>query len=378
MKKWIYAAAAAMLAAGCAPQGGYILTGEVPEAWEGKPVTLFAVDAGAAEPLDSTTVSNGRFRLKGVLETPRHCRVAVYLDPENRADRNLTVTFPLFLDSTAVTAVCDASGSEPVFTLTGGATQGEWQAYRAALEPVAARRSRAFDDYVEAYYHRQDERAGVELARRVDACAAEARAFKTDYIRAHPASAVSLLTLRELSERQSTMPRDTLEALFGLLAPQLRESAAGRHTADLIRSRRIAEGEPLPDLLLTDAEGNQRQVSEFLRPGRYTLVEIWASWCAPCRSEIPFVRRAYANYHDKGFDVLYISIDSRAENWKQALGEEKMPWPQLLDTERKSFAAYETTAVPTSMLVDGQGRISLLNARGGWLDGALETIYDKR
>ena len=122
MKNWIYAALAALFATGCAPHGGYTLTGEVPEAWEGKPVVLFTTAAGQAEAIDSTTVANGKFRLQGVLDAPRNCRVAVYLDPENRSDRNLTVTFPVFLDSTAVNAVCDASKSDPVFTLAGGAT----------------------------------------------------------------------------------------------------------------------------------------------------------------------------------------------------------------------------------------------------------------
>lgn len=116
------------------------------------------------------------------------------------------------------------------------------------------------------------------------------------------------------------------------LAPQARESAAGRYAAACIRDKRIVEGQPLPDLELPDAEGVVRRVSDFIRPGHYTLVEIWASWCMPCRGEIPFVRRAYDRYHRKGFDVLYVSIDSDAGNWKQALGEEKMPWPQLLDT----------------------------------------------
>ena len=168
-----------------------------------------------------------------------------------------------------------------------------------------------------------------------------------------------------------------MESLLGALTPQLRESAAGRYTAAGIQGKRIVEGQPLPDLELPDAEGIVRRVSDFIRPGHYTLVEIWASWCMPCRGEIPFVRRAYEKYHRKGFDVLYVSIDSDAANWKRALDEEKMPWPQLLDTGRTSFSAYETTAVPTSILVDGEGRICRLNARGGWLDGALEEIYGK-
>ena len=207
MKNWIYAALAALFATGCAPHGGYTLTGEVPEAWEGKPVVLFTTDAGQAEAIDSTTVANGKFRLQGVLDAPRNCRVAVYLDPENRSDRNLTVTFPVFLDSTAVNAVCDASKSDPVFTLAGGATQTEWQAYRAALEPLAEERNRAFRDYVEAFYNGGDEAKGIELARRVDEKAGLIRDFKIAYVREHPASAVSLAIVQELCDRQSRLDR---------------------------------------------------------------------------------------------------------------------------------------------------------------------------
>ena len=212
MKNWIYAALAALFATGCAPHGGYTLTGEVPEAWEGKPVVLFTTDAGQAEAIDSTTVANGKFRLQGVLDAPRNCRVAVYLDPENRSDRNLTVTFPVFLDSTAVNAVCDASKSDPVFTLAGGATQTEWQAYRAALEPLAEERNRAFRDYVEAFYNGGDEAKGIELARRVDEKAGLIRDFKIAYVREHPASAVSLAIVQELCDRQSRLDRAQMES----------------------------------------------------------------------------------------------------------------------------------------------------------------------
>ena len=218
MKNWIYAALAALFATGCAPHGGYTLTGEVPEAWEGKPVVLFTTDAGQAEAIDSTTVANGKFRLQGVLDAPRNCRVAVYLDPENRSDRNLTVTFPVFLDSTAVNAVCDASKSDPVFTLAGGATQTEWQAYRAALEPLAEERNRAFRDYVEAFYNGGDEAKGIELARRVDEKAGLIRDFKIAYVREHPASAVSLAIVQELCDRQSRLDRAQMESLMDALA----------------------------------------------------------------------------------------------------------------------------------------------------------------
>lgn len=375
MKNYLYAALAALLAAGCAGHEGYTLTGEVPEAWEGKPVVLYTTDAGKAGAVDSTTVADGKFNLRGTFDTPRNCRAVVYLDPENRHDRNLMVSFPVFLDSTAVTAVCDASQSQPVFTLSGGATQGEWQAYNAALAPLAEARSRAFDAYVEAFYRNEDIARGIEAARGVDEKAARIRDFKIAYIREHPRSSVSLAVLQELCDRHPALTRKQMEELFGSLDARLRESEAGRYTQQLIGSRRILKGEKLPDLELTDAQGKTRRVSDFIRPGRYTLVEIWASWCNPCRADIPFVKKTYAKYHKKGFEVLYVSIDRKKDEWMEALDAEKMPWAQLGDPARQSFEAYETTAVPTSILVDGEGRIYRLNARGGWLDAALEEIY---
>lgn len=141
--------------------------------------------------------------------------------------------------------------------------------------------------------------------------------------------------------------------------------------------KRIVEGQPLPDLELPDAEGVVRRVSDFIRPGHYTLVEIWASWCMPCRGEIPFVRRAYDRYHRKGFDVLYVSIDSDAGNWKQALGEEKMPWPQLLDTAARVSRRMKPRPCRHLSSSTAKAGICRLNARGGWLDGVLEEIYGK-
>lgn len=257
MKNWIYAALAALFATGCAPHGGYTLTGEVPEAWEGKPVVLFTTDAGQAEAIDSTTVANGKFRLQGVLDAPRNCRVAVYLDPENRSDRNLTVTFPVFLDSTAVNAVCDASKSDPVFTLAGGATQTEWQAYRAGPRTAGGGAQPCIPRLCGGFLQRRGRGQRDRTGRRVDEKAGLIRDFKIAYVREHPASAVSLAIVQELCDRQSRLDRAQMESLMDALAPQARESAAGRYAAACIRDKRIVEGQPLPDLELPGCGGRR-------------------------------------------------------------------------------------------------------------------------
>ncbi len=377
MKNYFYAALAAFLTAGCASHEGYVLTGEVPEAWEGKPVVLYTADAGQPRAVDSTEVSDGKFRFRGRFDEPRSCRAAIFLDPANRGDRNTVMAFAVYLDSTAVSAVCDASQEEPSWTIAGGATQTQAQAYQAGLEPLAAAYSKAFRAYTKAFYYGEDLQAGVDMARKATEKSRERTAYTVRYIGEHPESVVSLVALQELCDRYTELTGEELNALYAGLSPRLRESEAGRYTERRIRDKRVAQGNPLPDIELQDLEQNVHRLSEYVRPGHVTLIEIWASWCNPCRGDIPYVKKAYDRYHKKGFDIVSISVDRSAERWKEAVAEEKMPWTQLRDHTGVCFPTFETTGVPTAILVDGEGRISKLNARGGWLFGALQEVYGK-
>lgn len=364
-------------AAACSPQRGYTLLGEVPEVWEGKSVVLYAVDAGTPEVLDSTTVADGRFRLQGKLATPRRCRGIVYLDPDDRTSRSTQAAFDVLLDSTQVTVRCDARQGTPVFTLSGGASQEALQGFRREVAPQSEEYGRLFDEYVETFYHQRNFQDGIGLARRLSQINAEILRRKIGYIRSHPASGVSLQLAEEVLNNPAAPSRNTLSELVGGLDTQLRSSAPGQRLEERIRTKRMLCGEQLPDLTVNDPQGNPHRLSELLRPGSCTLVELWASWCSPCRDEIPYLKEAYGLYHRQGFDIVGISVDSQVAAWKEALEGEKMAWRQFNDPTRESFAAFETGSVPTSILVDDQGRILLMDARAGWLGAALETMYDK-
>lgn len=367
--------AAGLAATACGPQRNYTLLGEVPEVWEGKTVVLYTVDAGEAEALDSTTVSDGRFRLQGELTTPRRCRAVVYLDPNNRTACDTRPSFDVLLDSTQVVAHCDTRQGNPHFSLSGGASQEALRAFRQTIAPLSEESGRLFDDYVETFYHRAERQEGIDLARRITQLDERILHGKIDYIRNNPTSGVSLCLYDEVLRSPAAPSRDTLASLFEGLAPALRMSAPGRHLEEQIRSRRMLRGEMLPDLTVTDPQGVPHRLSELLRPGSRTLVELWASWCSPCRDDIPYLREAYARYHGRGFDIIGISIDTQHDAWMQALAAERMSWRQFNDAARESFNAFETGSVPTSILVDDEGRILQLNARGGWLGADLERAY---
>ena len=201
--------------------------------------------------------------------------------------------------------------------------------------------------------------------------------FRKDHIRSHPESMVSVQVFNDLLESTAAFNKKESLSLFGSLAPSVRESVPGQRLLEKIQMRKIEMGAPCPDIEVEDRQGKVLSLSSLIADGSYTLVEIWASWCSPCRGEIPFIRRAYKKYHDQGLEVVSISINTDREDWEKALEQEKMPWHHVLDPTQKSFEAFETRAVPTSLLVGPDGRIVRTNARGGWLDAALEEIFDK-
>lgn len=102
--------------------------------------------------------------------------------------------------------------------------------------------------------------------------------------------------------------------------------------------------------------------------GKVIFVDFWATWCAPCRAELPRVKKAYADFHDKGLEVLGVSCDNEASQLQQFLDQNKdMPWPQLFDAKNPGWhplaKSYGIDAIPTMFLIDKKGILRSVDAR---------------
>ena len=137
-------------------------------------------------------------------------------------------------------------------------------------------------------------------------------------------------------------------------------------------------GQQYTDLEMPDPEGKLHKISDLVGEGKRVLVDFWASWCGPCRAEMPKVLEAYNKYHAKGFEVIGISLDEKKEAWVKAIAQINMPWMQVSDLKGwKSAAApaYKIDAIPDNVLIDPQGKIIERALRGKSLHYHLQKIF---
>jgi peroxiredoxin len=135
-------------------------------------------------------------------------------------------------------------------------------------------------------------------------------------------------------------------------------------------------GKDYIDLAMAGPDGVMHRISEYLGKG-YLLVDFWASWCGPCRRELPNVKRAYEKYHSKGFDVLGISFDTKKEAWLKAINDLGLTWNHISDLkgwESEAAKQYAVTGIPCTILLDANGKIVASNLYGEKLEETLSEL----
>lgn len=135
------------------------------------------------------------------------------------------------------------------------------------------------------------------------------------------------------------------------------------------KTEAIKVGKPAPELILPMPNNKDLALSSL--KGKVVLIDFWASWCGPCRKELPNVKKVYEKYKSKGFEIYGVSLDKEREAWLQAISEEKLTWPQVSDLkfwQSEAAQIYAVQSIPFTVLIDKEGTIIATELRGAELE----------
>lgn len=345
MKKILILAAAAALCS-CAGKNQYVIKGDI----AGATGTAYLFDE-QQNVVDSAAIDNGSFRFKGTADAP----VVRYI-ADTRGESPATFSTMLILEPGTVTITDDAENPQ-----------------RKAVSGTPAN----------------------------DASAAYAKAGNAlvDEYR-NPATTVER---REAIEKEyDQLTRTTVEAnrdnYFGalMLAQQLGYELTGQELLDeialfspamqqtelLTKLKTNAEqklktevGQPYMNIEQNNADGQTVSLKSVIEnpANKYTLVDFWASWCAPCMREVPHLKKTYDAFHKKGFEIYGVSFDKDRDAWLGAIDQNDMGWihvSELAGFDNQAATDYAVQGIPSNFLVDAQGVIVASNLRG-------EALYEK-
>ncbi len=351
MKKIVLSLAiASLFAASCAGGGeSYHVTGVVTNS-ELEGSTIYLQQFGSTLKSDSAIVVDGVFEMKGVSETPMLYTV-------NYAKKSALMSTGAKATATIDTDITIEQGGDVVTINKMQAELGEIsQAFRAFSKE---NKDRAAQKEEYAKYNEKSE------AVRQSYLAANSENLVGAYIIANKVS--SRLTLEEI---------DSLIAIAPL--------AANMYRVDLYRFYKMQESETSPgaqyrDFSAVDMEGNALKLSDYVGKGSYVLVDFWASWCGPCRGEMPNLKAIYEKHKDNGLILLGVNVwDRGKEACLKAMEEEDMTWPILyVANDRTPTDIYGITGIPTIILFAPDGTIVNRKARGEKLAELIDETFAK-
>jgi peroxiredoxin len=205
----------------------------------------------------------------------------------------------------------------------------------------------------------------------------ERQQLRLAFIKANPSSSFAIKVLRDYAG--ITIKPGVIEPIYNNLDPEIRSSNEGLQFAERIRIAKYTSiGSEAPDFEMEDMNGDNLKLSDFR--GKYLLLDFWASWCMPCRTEHPFMRKVYAEYKDKGFEIFAVSLDQagKKEAWVNAIKKDQITWPQVSDLQfynNKAAILYGIHAISQNFLLDKDGKIIAKNLRGQALESFLKKIF---
>ena len=322
--------------------------------------------------VDSTVVKDGKYAFVGMIDASDYCNISIGIDDQGFPRSYATVVIE---PGATVTVTTDADGKTRVSgTASNEALQQHTDADKAITDQIMAIRGQ-----LDAEGTNPEE--AEALRAKWDTLLEEMYENDHQFVKnnINDPGAWSLLYNAGVSATNGENPVARMKELIAGADERTKQLGDYKVIVDRIETlERTMEGQPFTDLEMDTPNGGKMKLSDYAGKGKYILVDFWASWCGPCKAEMPNVVKCYHKYKDRGLDIVSISLDSNKDRWVKAVDEWGMPWHHMSDLKGwdcEGAKVYGVTGIPHMMLLDKDGKILARGLYGESLYAKLAEIF---
>ena len=362
MKKLTYVLAATLLAACNSGNNGYTITGTVEGANDGDMVYLQGVEGRQLVKLDSAVIKNGTFTFTGKQDTA----VNRYLTYKNNEDNGMAMDFFLENGKIAIQLTKDNDAA------TGTPNNDAYQEIRTQLNSLMKQMETLYSALSDTTLtDEQREAKGKEIEGLQEKMIGVAK----DGIAKNITNPVGIHLLKQNYYYMDVNELDPLMPQIPAMYDQ--DERIVQIKANVKQMKATAVGQKFTDFEMQTPEGEKVKLSDYVGKGKVVLVDFWASWCGPCRREMPNLVDLYAKYKNKNFEIVGVSLDQSGEAWKNAIKQLNISWPQLSDLKYwdcEGAKLYAVSSIPHTVLIDKDGTILARGLAGEALQEKLAEV----
>ena len=195
------------------------------------------------------------------------------------------------------------------------------------------------------------------------------------FIKENKNAYLSVLLLENFLMRQYLTPEE-VKGYYEKLDKSLLETKSAKNIKKVLDSMTgNTLGKPAPNFSAPSPEGKTISLKESL--GKVTIIDFWASWCGPCRAENPNVVAMYNELHDKGLNIIGVSLDKDAAKWKEAIAKDKLTWAHVSNLkfwDEPIAKQYNVQSIPATFILDAKGNIVAKDLRGDALKAKVKEL----
>lgn len=375
-----------LTACGSSEKTSYTICGEIAGIPDSSVVLISSVTHTAPDTIAEAIVTDGKFEIKGVADEPR--AVTLYIKDNYGGKVFMLENSDINLNGVVKTE--EVSDGKMRFdfgevAVTGSPmtdTYNEKMSGRRMLDSMFMAHQTTYRPLMNRYYEaRQNGNTGLvdsinaseEFNRMREAeknlFAAADSIFEAS-VNANKSDFWGPLLMISQTSYLSAKQRDLYESLS--------DSAKNSHYGRLVYDELYPVGRPgdkMPEFEAVTIDGTKTGLAALCKDKKYVVLDFWASWCGPCRREIPNLKKIYADFADKGFDIISVSIDKEEKPWINAVENEGLKWVNIRDTDHSIADKYKVSAVPTMYIVDSEGRLVGENLRGEELAEKIKELF---